>query len=89
MDIANIIGLKVVAIKSFRTDLRKKRNFSPRYILFNDGKTYIELEDQDPYTYHDFDFGAKNISVMQDARVWGAIMHDEKRYPDADEDIMF
>jgi hypothetical protein len=89
MDIANIIGLKVVAIKSRRIDMRKKKNFRPQYIVFDDGKTFIELEDQDYYTYHDADSSAKTISINQDAKFWKFLMSDEKRFPDSDEDIMF
>ncbi len=89
MELANIIGLEVVAIKGRRHDMRKKKNFSPQYIIFNDEKTFIELEDQDYYTYHDADSSAKTISINQDPRFWKLLMSDEKRYPDADEDIMF
>ena len=89
MDIEKIIGLKVVAIKGYRYDMRKKRNFSPQYIVFDDEKTFIELEDQDYFTYHDADSSAKTISINQDARFWKVLMSDEKCYPDADEDIMF
>jgi hypothetical protein len=89
MDIEKIIGLKVVAIKGCRYDMRKKRNFSPHYIIFDDEKTFIELDDQDYYTYHDANSNAKTISITQNDIFWKLLMSDEKRYPDADEDIMF
>jgi hypothetical protein len=87
MDIAKIIGLKVVAIKGMRTDMRRKKGFSPDFILFDDGQTYIELDDQDYYAYHDCDACAKTIQVWQNADRWKAMMEDEKHYPDADKDI--
>jgi hypothetical protein len=87
MEIQKIIGLKVVAIKGVRTDMRRKKHFYQQYILFDDGKTYIELDDQDYYTYHDCDSGAKRISVWQDESVWRRIIANENHYPDADMDI--
>lgn len=88
MELQKLIGLKVVAIKHFRFDRRKQKGFSPDYILFDDAKTYIELSDQDCYTYHDFDYGAKRISIMQDADHWKRMMDNEDdHYPDADKDI--
>ncbi len=87
MEIAKIIGLKVVAIKHLRTDRRKKKGLSPDYILFDDKKTYIELDDQDSYTYHDYDPGAKRMSIMQDEKLWKIMMNDDGRFPDANTDI--
>lgn len=87
MEIQKIIGLEVVAIKGIRTDMRKKINFRPQYIMFDDEKTYIELDEQDCFTYHDCDYSAKTIHVLQDEVTWNRIMENEKHYPDADLDI--
>jgi hypothetical protein len=87
MKLAEIIGLKVVAIKGWRTDMRRKKGFSPQWILFSDHLTYIELDDQDYYAYHDCDSSAKTIQVWQNADRWKAMMEDEKHYPDADTNI--
>jgi len=87
MDIKKIIGLKVLAIKGIRTDMRKKKNFEPHFILFDDEKTYIEVESQDPYTYHDFNPSAKSFRVMENEFMWKNIMTEEKHFPDADQDI--
>jgi hypothetical protein len=87
MELANVIGLKVVAIKSFRTDLRKQRNLKPRYIVFSDGKTYIELEEQDYYSFHDCSTCAREITIYQDEKHWNHIMENNKNYPDANIDL--
>ena len=87
MEFLKLIGLKVVAVKGFRTDMRRKKHFSPQYILFDDGKTYIELEDQDYITYHDCATSAKHISIMQSEASWKIMMEFSDRYPDADTDI--
>ncbi len=87
MEFEKLIGLKVVAIKGWRTDMRRKKNFSPEWIMFSDHQTFIELEDQDYITYHDCATSAKHISIRQDAARWKAIMEDPDHYPDADTDI--
>ena len=86
MKLKNIIGKKVVAIKGFRTDMRRKKNFTAEYILFDDGETYIELEDQDGYTYHDCDSDAKIIRIRQNKKAWEDMMSNENNYPAADTD---
>jgi hypothetical protein len=83
----NCIGMKIIAVKSFNTNRRKTKGFEPGYILFDDGKTYIELDDQD-YDFHDCDPSAKTIEVRTDPRHWKQIFENENgQYPDADMDI--
>ncbi len=84
--LSKILGLSVVAIKGFRTDMRKKQNFEARYILFSDKATYIELEEQDYYSYHDCSDSARHIEVRRDSERWVMIMGDDATYPDADID---
>ena len=61
MRLKKIIGKKVVAIKTCCLDERKKRGFEPDYILFDDKKTLLKFEEQDPYDYHDCSFSARHI----------------------------
>jgi len=83
-----IIGLKVSAIKGYRSDLRTSiKNVIPEYILFDDRKTYIKFEDQDYYTYHDCDGWAKCIEVEINEEKWHEIMIDDERYPHATKDL--
>jgi hypothetical protein len=83
------VGLKVLAIKGYRDDMRRKKGFTPEYILFDDGQTYIMLEDQDYHAYHDCDSWARRIEVRRDETQWGIFNEDEKHYPDADLDLSY
>ena len=60
-NLGKIIGLSVVAIKGEYN--AKGKNIEPKYILFSDGKTYLELEEQDYYSYHDCSSSARLIRV--------------------------
>ena len=55
MNVKSIIGKTVEYVKE------DKGTF---YILFNDGKTYIELEEQDYHAYHDCSMNAREIDIM-------------------------
>lgn len=87
MKLQQIVGLKIVAIKGYRTDMRRKKYFSPEYILFDDRETIIELEDQDYFAYHDCDSLARRIHVRKDKTSWERMMTDEKHYPTADREL--
>jgi len=89
MELKKIIGLNIVAIKGIRTDRRKKKGFSPQFILFDDEQTFIELEDQDYYTYHDCDSSAKTITLRQEEVMWKRINEETDWFPDADTDIRY
>ncbi len=64
-----IIGLKVIAIKgnkyNYNNHHRVNTYVEPIFILFDDGETYIELEEQDYYTYHDCSRSARHIRVFK------------------------
>jgi len=79
-------GLTVDCVRGIRTDQRIKSGFSPQYILFTDEKTYMALEEQDYYTYHDCNFNARCLRIEEDERMWKIIKEDLKRYPEADID---
>lgn len=84
MILTDLVGFKILAVRGFRMDMRRKKDFSPQYILFDDGKTYIELETQDFYTYHDCDSSARIIRIMQSDAHWKNIFDDIKHFPEAD-----
>ena len=71
LEFNKIIGLKVVAIKGI--SFHKRKQIEPLYILFNDKKTYIELEEQDYYSYHDCNPKARQIWVWHDRERWKRI----------------
>jgi hypothetical protein len=70
--LAQLIGLKVVAIKGKPADAGEK-NIEPAYILFDDAKTFIQLRHQNIIDFHDFDPKAKLVDVCQSAPSWEAI----------------
>ena len=88
MYLLDIIGKKVLTIRSFRTDMRVKRYLKPEYILFDDGETYIELEDQDYYAHHDCATSAKHINVYGHKEKWEKIFSDLDHYPEANGEII-
>lgn len=85
LGIRNIIGLRVHAIRGYKQRKNAAR-IPPQYILFDDEKTYIELEEQDYYAYHDCSSGAREIQVKLSADVWQRYMDDEN-FADATEDL--
>ncbi len=86
LSINKIVGKRIKTIRGFRTDQRIKHT-EPYFILFDDEKTYISLESQDGYTYHDCDYSAKTIEVIQCKDRWNDIFQDKKFYPVATLDI--
>ncbi len=90
MDITTIINKKVVAIKGYNSRWNDKRiknhHTQPEYILFDDGRTFIELEKQDYHSYHDCSFSAREMSIQKDKDKWDNIMNS-KAYGDATGDL--
>jgi len=83
-DMGKIIGKKIICIKCIREDRRTSLKYiRPIYILFDDEKTFIELVDQDYYTYHDCAYGAKHIEINVDKNHWDTIINDDDHYPPA------
>lgn len=79
--INKIKGLKVVGLKGF--ERTKKKAVQLQYILFSDKKTVIELEEQDPYTYHDSSHCARELTVRHDPKFWKMLMTDKKSFKNA------
>lgn len=86
-ELGKILGKKVIAIKGFK-ERKKQRHIEPTYILFDDGETYIELEEQDYYSYHDYSVSARCIRTYKDKEVWKKLIaHDTEHIDDANLDI--
>lgn len=83
-DVKKLLGLRVVALKGeLITDKRKSRkpdNLGIYYILFNDGESYIQFEDQCYHTYHDCDTDARIHQYFKNAERWKDLRNN---YPDA------
>ncbi len=90
MELKKIIGKKVVAIKGYNSRQNDRRvkypKIKPDYILFDDGETYIELEEQDYFSYHDCSITARQIIVWKDKERWNNIMTNPF-YGDSTENI--
>ncbi len=67
---------KIVRIISYR-ERKNGKGGRAEIILFDDGKTIMELDDQDPFVFHDRDNSAKTIRVFQDENTWKHRMNDE------------
>lgn len=90
MNILDIIGKRILTIRSLNTDRRKKRNLMPVYILFDDNETFIELNEQDYFAYHDCSSAAREIQVCKDKRLWKQIFNNENGYyPEANIDHLY
>lgn len=87
MELNKIIGLKVVAIRGVTNKKVSKNTIEPHYILFSDKKTYILLEEQDYYSYHDCSCCARIIEVHSDKENWKNIFKDIISFPEANVDI--
>jgi len=75
----DIIGKKIISIKGEKLDKRRK-SVSPKYIMLDDGKTFIELEEQDYYTYHDCSMFAREIRIYENEKRWERMMNDESGF---------
>lgn len=86
MNISNILNKTVIAIKGYNIKCNDKRVkhpiIDPEFILFDDGETYIELEEQDYYSFHDCSSCAREITVHKDKERWNDIMTG-KQYEDS------
>lgn len=67
-----IIGLKVHRIVGNVVGSKRVKNprIEPNYILFDDGETYIDLEEQDYFTYHDCSSSARIINTYKNKLYW-------------------
>ena len=63
--IKSIKGKKILGV--YGTKSRKNAKYiTARFILFDDGKTFIQLVDQDCYSYHDYNTSAKSMIIIID-----------------------
>lgn len=70
----DLIGKKILAFRTFM----ETGNLD--YVLFDDGKTWIELEEQDNYEYHDCSSMARILHVKEDKKIWKMMFNQEGAY---------
>lgn len=86
-DLGKIVGLEVKTIRGINLKKKVPKHIEPMYILFADGETYIELEEQDYHDYHDCASWARTIQVYQDTVRWDRMFKDLQVWPEANMDI--
>jgi hypothetical protein len=78
MKITEIINKKIVAIRGHKLKWDDKRiknpKVEPNFIMFDDGETYIELEEQDYYSFHDCSTSARELRLCKNKERWDKIM---------------
>ena len=85
-----LAGLKIKEIRGYResniygVSSKRKKGFSPEYILFTDKETFIHLDEQDAYDYHDCNSIARTVDIHRDKATWKIIYEDKFGYPIAD-----
>ena len=85
LGIKDLIGLTVVAVKGYKTSNSKV--VSPEFILFNDGETIMDLEEQDCYTYHDCASYARIITVSKNKVRYDNIINNTDTISDSNTNI--
>jgi hypothetical protein len=78
-----ILGKTVLCFRGF---MKRDGKVSLSYILFDDHKTYLQLEEQDRYDYHDCNSSARVIEVREDASMWKALFDKVAPYEESTED---
>ena len=82
MELAKIIGKKIVTIKGWK-DRKNAKDIDAEFILFDDGETILKLDHQDYDTYHDCSSSARTLEVIKNKEYYNTIMGDTDRYGDA------
>ena len=85
-ELGQILNKKAEKIRGFKTR-KNQKDITPTFILFDDGETFIDLEKQDGFTFHDCDHNARIICVQKDKRLWHRIVNDDNKFGDANMDI--
>lgn len=76
LNMLDIVGLTILEIKGQRPKVNSK-NIPIEYILFDDGETYIIVDEQDYYDYHDCSSSAREMSVRRDGVHWESLHSDK------------
>jgi hypothetical protein len=72
LEFSSLLGKTIHAFRGRRC---KKTTYGKEtcdfeFILLNDGETYIQLDEQDRYDYHDYSPSARHISVVSHKTLW-------------------
>lgn len=78
-----LVGRTVLEVVQFPDKFDRNNRFDGKtYILFDDEETYLELEPQDHYTYHDYSYTAMEVYSVSDPGMWKLIQSEWRKYHD-------
>ena len=80
MNWSELIGKKIVAFRGFphkESRYSKKIITKLEYILFGDKESFIQLEEQDQYYYHDCCISARTLDLQKDSKMWKRLFDKE------------
>lgn len=83
MNWSELIGKKIVALRGITGEKTKHEKIATTplsFILFDDGKTFIELYEQDYYSYHDCNCYARLLDLKEDCKKWQTMFDKKKGY---------
>lgn len=80
-----LVGKKIVALRGIEAVKYGAKRTELRYILFDDGETFIELVEQDRYDYHDCSLSARDLEIRKDSAKWKQLFDKEGIYDEPDD----
>jgi hypothetical protein len=79
-----LIGKKILAFRGYRNEDNAWRFNKPltqlSFILFDDQESYLELQEQDKYDYHDCAESARLLTLRKDAKNWKEMYDKEDEF---------
>ena len=82
----DLIGKKIIGFRGLPTKQRFTNQIVVKlqYVLFDDGETIMELQEQCPFDYHDCSSTAREIRVYADKSLWERL-NNKDIYADPDD----
>ncbi len=79
MDWSHLIGKSIKAFRGYRgkTGRFGKKITGLDFILFDDGETYLALEEQSKYDYHDCSSSARDLHLYKDSVRWEELLSND------------
>jgi len=81
VNITDILNKKILRVVGTK---KKNRYVEAEVILFDDEETFIQLEEQDYYSYHDCSSSAKELQIVNDPDMW-KVFNTDKGYANTTE----
>lgn len=79
-----LIGKKIIAFRGYPNQDSAWRFNKPltqlSFILFDDQESYLELQEQDEYDYHDSCHSARLLKLRKDAKIWKEMYDKENGF---------